>query len=131
MAQPADKVDLLVCIKCKQEAELPEGAERPGTVLYHRLAQAGVEGVSVIPVECLQNCTPGCTIALRGPGRWTYVYGRFDPRTDTDLVAEGATKYAATADGLIPWRERPQHFRKNCIARIPPLDAPVPNLGEM
>ncbi|MYH58038.1 MAG: metal-binding protein, partial [Boseongicola sp. SB0675_bin_26] len=24
--------------------------------------------------------------------------------------------------GLVPWRERPEHFRKNCIARIPPIE---------
>ena len=84
--------------------------------------------VTVVPVECLSNCDHGCSVALRGPGRWTYVYGRFDPETDAELIREGAEKYAATADGLVPWRERPVHFRKNCIARVPPLDPPIPSL---
>ena len=67
----------------------------------------------------------GCTIALRSPGRWTYVYGNIDPAAQLETVVEGVTRYAATPDGLVPWRERPEHFRKNCIARIPPLEVEV------
>ncbi|WP_297339050.1 DUF1636 family protein, partial [Pseudophaeobacter sp.] len=32
--------------------------------------------------------------------------------------------YASTTDGLVPWRERPQVFRKQSIARIPPITLP-------
>ena len=131
MARPSGSVELLVCTKCRREEEVPEDGERPGTALYKRIVEGGIANVTVTPVECLSNCTQGCSIVLRGPGRWTFVYGRFDPATDVDIVLEGATKYAATEDGLVPWRTRPEHFRKNCIARIPPLDAPVPNLGEI
>jgi predicted metal-binding protein len=60
-----------------------------------------------------------------GAARWTYVYGNL-AEDAVDVVVDGANRYAATADGLVPWRERPEHFRKNCIARIPPLDAPIP-----
>ncbi len=130
MARASERVELLVCIKCRHGEDVSEDAARPGAVLYERLAGQGIENVTVTPVECLSNCTQGCTIALRGPGRWTYVYGRFDPETGAEVVREGAAKYTATPDGLVPWRERPEHFRKNCIARIPPLDPPVPSLGE-
>ncbi len=41
------------------------------------------------------------------------------PRVD-DLLT-GAARYAATSDGLVPWRERPTIFRKGVIARIPPF----------
>ena len=33
-------------------------------------------------------------------------------------VIEGAALYHATKDGLIPWRERPEHFKRNCVARL-------------
>jgi predicted metal-binding protein len=62
-------------------------------------------------------------VALSGPGRWTYVYGDLSPAS-ADTVAEGARRYAAQADGLVPWRERPEAFRKGVIARIPPLPLP-------
>ncbi len=75
----------------------------------------------MVPVECLSNCTRGCTVALRAPGRWTYVYGNLDASL-VGVLADGVARYVATADGLVPWRERPEHFRKNCIARMPPLE---------
>lgn len=131
MAPPSPQVELLICTRCRHGQEVPDEAERPGAALFRQVSEAGIEGVKVTPVECLSNCDQGCTVALRGPGRWTYVYGRFDPESLVDTLRDGAGKYAATADGLVPWRERPQHFRKNCIARIPPLDPPVPNLGAL
>jgi predicted metal-binding protein len=33
----------------------------------------------------------------------------------------GAAAYAATPDGIVPWRSRPEIFRKQSLARIPPL----------
>jgi predicted metal-binding protein len=124
-------VEILVCTRCRQGQEIPEDAERPGAALYRALSDTCPESIRVTPVECLSNCSRGCTVALRGTGRWTYVYGGLDPATGAATVAEGALRYAATADGLVPWRERPEHFRKNCIARIPPLDPAIPNLGAL
>jgi predicted metal-binding protein len=121
MLDGSDRVELLVCTKCRGLGDPAEGDERPGHVLHRRLAEAGVEGVEITAVECLSNCTRGCTIALRGPGRWTYVYGALDSAADLAPIREGAARYRDTPDGLIPWRERPEHFRKNCIARIPPI----------
>ncbi|MEL7464815.1 MAG: DUF1636 domain-containing protein [Pseudomonadota bacterium] len=119
-----ETVELLICVKCRRGEEIAEDGERPGAALHRALAEVGVEGVRITPVECLSNCSQGCTVALRGGERWSYVYGGFDPETDAPIVAEGAAKYAAAEDGLVPWRERPEHFRKNCIARIPPLTLP-------
>jgi predicted metal-binding protein len=31
-----------------------------------------------------------------------------------------AQRFAASKDGIIPWKERPLSFRKGVIARIPP-----------
>ncbi|GAA4228775.1 hypothetical protein GCM10022290_40800 [Sagittula marina] len=83
------------------------------------------EGLTVTPVECLQNCDHGCTIALRGgDARWTYVFGRVDPEVHPDMILDGAAQYHESAEGIIPWRQRPEHFKRNCIARIPPVSMP-------
>ena len=63
-------------------------------------------------------------VALSAPGRWTYVYGRLNPETDAPAILAGAGAYAGAADGIVPWRERPEIFRKQSLARIPPLEAP-------
>lgn len=79
-------------------------------------------GLRLQPVECLSACTQGCAVALSSPGKWTYVYGRLDPAEHVPEIIEGAARYAASADGIVPWRERPEIFRKNSLARIPPLE---------
>lgn len=116
------RAELLVCVKCRRGEEVPEGGERPGQRLYDALAARGMpEGVRLTAVECLQNCDHGCSVAFRGgPGRWTYVYGNLHEASHSDLLIEGAALYHAAADGAIPWRARPEHFKRNCIARIPP-----------
>ncbi|MGO4909132.1 DUF1636 family protein [Pseudorhodobacter sp. W20_MBD10_FR17] len=122
-AAPTD-VDLLICTTCKSSDPLAtmDDENRPGAQLYAALMAGEIPaGVNVHAVECLSNCTRGCTVALRGGDRWTYVYGNLNPETDVETLRDGAARYQAAADGLVPWRERSQHFRKNCIARIPPL----------
>lgn len=124
-----DTVDLLVCTTCRSASPANPLATsdpdlRPGAELVHALQEVAPDGLRVVAVECLSNCSRGCTIALRKPGAWTYVYGNLTPETHLAAILEGAQKYRAAEGGLVPWRERPEHFRKNCIARIPPLEAP-------
>ncbi|MFN3955315.1 MAG: DUF1636 family protein [Pararhodobacter sp.] len=124
-----DTVELLVCVTCRAaQAAVPDAnanadAPRPGQCLLDGLRQTPPEGVVLRAVDCLSNCSRGCTVALRAPGRWTYVYGNLDPAAHLPVIIEGALKYRDAPDGLVPWRERPEHFRKNCIARIPPMEA--------
>jgi len=125
-------VELLVCTTCRRGLPTDMEGPRPGASLHDALSAQGVpDGVTLRAVECLSNCDHGCSLVLRGGDeRWTYVYGNFDENSDADMILEVAARYHATQDGLIPWRERPVHFRKNCIARIPPLAPPVPSFGD-
>lgn len=115
-------VTLHVCTTCRAGQPVAEGCRAPGALLAEALAAAPPPGVRVVLVECLSACDNGCAVALSGPGRWSYVYGRMTPLDAADIAA-GAAAYAATADGLVPWRERPVIFRKQSLARIPP---PIP-----
>mgnify|MGYP002127935642 CR=1 FL=1 len=113
---------LHVCITCKAGEPVPEGAVAPGALLHAALVAGGVpEGVRIVPVECLSACSQGCSVALSGAGKWSYVYGRLTQADAADVLA-GAAAYAATTDGIVPWRERPVIFRKQSLARIPPLE---------
>jgi len=114
-------VTLHVCITCKAGQNVPEGQPTPGRLLHQAIAEIGApDGVNVVPVECLSACNNGCSIALSAPGRWSYVYGRMSHENANDIVA-GAAAYAAAPDGLVPWRVRPLVFRKQSLARIPPI----------
>ena len=114
-------VTLHVCITCRAGQSLQEGETTPGARLHAAIVGIGVpEGVKLVSVECLSACNQGCSVALSAPGRWSYVYGRLSEANAGDVVA-GAAAYAAAPDGIVPWRSRPEIFRKQSLARIPPL----------
>ncbi|GBR10385.1 metal-binding protein [Acetobacter oeni] len=113
---------LFVCITCRAGEPVVEGQPIPGARLYTALTdQAAPDGLTIAPVECLSACSNGCTVALSAPGCWSYVYGRLNEGDAPDILA-GAMAYATTSDGLVPWRERPQIFRKQSLARLPPQE---------
>lgn len=98
-----------------------DGVPVPGARLLATLERFDLpDGVQIVPVECLSACSNGVAVALSAPGRWTYVYGQMGCDDAPDIV-KGAADYAATQDGIVPWRERVQIFRKRCIARIPSI----------
>ena len=122
-------VTLHVCITCRAGQTLGEGETAPGARLHAALVKAGVpDDVNLVPVECLSACSQGCSVALSAPGRWSYVYGRLSADNARDVIA-GASAYAAAPDGIVPWRSRPEIFRKQSLARIPPI-AVVPEAAE-
>jgi predicted metal-binding protein len=117
-------VTLHVCITCRAGQTLQDGETTPGARLYGAILDHGApEGVNLVPVECLSACSQGCSVALSAPGRWSYVYGRLSEANALDVIA-GAAAYAAAPDGIVPWRSRPEIFRKQSLARIPPVTAP-------
>lgn len=127
-AAPAQIV-VHVCTTCRPAGGPDETAERPGSVLLRALADAlaarAAAGEALAlrlePVECLSVCKRPCTVAATAPDRWTYVWGDLDPTAHVDDILDGLMKFAASADGIVPWRERPQIFKKGVVARIPPF----------
>jgi predicted metal-binding protein len=114
-------VSLYVCITCHAGETVIDGTVCPGTRLHTALVAADApETVRIVPVECLSACSQGCAVALSAPGRWSYIYGRLS-ENDAPEILSGAAAYANAADGIVPWRQRPVIFRKQSLARIPPL----------
>jgi predicted metal-binding protein len=58
---------------------------------------------------------------MRANGSWTYLFGGLDVGGAVALV-EGARLLAGAADGIMPWRGRPEPLKRGLIARVPPLD---------
>jgi len=113
-------VTIHVCVTCKRE-DVDPGGPRPGALLRDALAGALPDRFGLQPVECLGNCKRGCTVALSAPGSWTYVFGDLVPESVTDVIA-AADLLAGSPDRLMPWRGRPDSFKRGMIARIPPLE---------
>ena len=114
--QTSPAATVLVCITCKSELG------SAGAALYDALeARLVDEDIALCPVECLSVCKRPCTVALTARGKWTYVVGDLTLDSHLDDIVAAARRFAATSDGLVPWRERPLPFRKGVISRTPPL----------
>lgn len=115
---------LYVCTTCKNGEVHEDDSDRPGARLYRALlAEGAPENVDIVGVECLSACKTGAAVALSQAGKWTYVYGHMSEADAPDILT-GAAAYAATSDGLVPWRERPVIFRKQSVARVPAFTLP-------
>jgi len=118
----ASDATIFICVSCTVEGARDE---QPGRELFEAVTRklaARPESKAVVKaVDCLAVCKRPCTVALSGEGKWTYVVGDLGPEANADDVIAAAEAYGATANGIIPWRERPQCFRKGVISRIPPL----------
>lgn len=115
-----------VCTTCRRPDD-PEDYPRPGAALADATIRAAANsGVAVQPLRCLANCKRGCTAVLRrtdpSAPSWTYVFGHLDPAADAQALIAGAQLLAASTDGLLPWRGRPDALKRGLIARVPPFD---------
>lgn len=124
---PSPRPVVMVCITCRVATALPEAlpsdAPRAGSLLADAtLAAAAASAVSVQRVRCLGNCNRGLSAAIRAPHTWSYVFGGLDPAADGPSLIIGAQLLAQSADGLMPWRERPECLKRGLIARVPPQD---------
>jgi predicted metal-binding protein len=121
---------VLVCTTCGAARE-PAGAPPAGLVLA-RSAAASLRDAADVRVEgvrCLANCSRGPSAAIRCEGAWTYVFGHLDEARDGPALVAGARLLAAAADGLLPWRGRPEVLKRAMIARLPPADMPGQAIG--
>ncbi|MGB0900867.1 DUF1636 family protein [Halocynthiibacter sp.] len=113
---------LYVCTTCRAGLEIPEDGERPGEAMLNALNDIGApDGVDIKGVKCLSACSNGAAIALAQDGKWTYVYGNLNKEEHLQDIIDGAAAYAATDDGIIPWRQRSATFKKHTLSRIPAL----------
>ncbi|ESZ43410.1 MULTISPECIES: DUF1636 family protein [unclassified Mesorhizobium] len=114
-------VTVIVCASCRDETG-SDAHPRAGELLADdtRLAAAD-DNIRVRTAECLGNCKRRLSAAILRDGCWSYVFGDLTATSGADLVT-GAKLFATSADGLIPWRGRPDSLKRGLVARIPPLD---------
>lgn len=118
---------IFVCTSCRRGlGDDDESSDQPGRALVEaieaRLRDDDRGRVAVTGVDCLAVCKRPCTIALSATNKWTYLIGDLDPDLQVDEIVAAARSFAASENGIVPWRERPASFRKGVIARVPPLD---------
>lgn len=115
---------VFVCVSCRRSLGDDEAYDEPGREMVAALEarlQSVEADVTVTPVECLAVCKRPCTVAMTGKNKWTYIVGDLDAVEHADEVVAAALAYQRSDNGIVPWRERPQTFRKGVIGRVPPL----------
>jgi predicted metal-binding protein len=113
-------VAIVICSSCRDETG-SDARPRPGERLADetRWVAAGTS-FRVETVECLGNCKRRLSASILREGGWSYVFGDLTPSCGADLI-EGARLLAASQDGLMPWRGRPDSLKRGLVARIPPI----------
>ncbi len=112
-------VTIVVCASCRDETG-SDAHPRAGALLAAGAHAAAAGEIRVATVECLGNCKRRLSAAILRDNCWSYVFGDLTAASGPDLVA-GAKLFAGSADGLIPWRGRPDSLKRGLVARIPPL----------
>lgn len=113
---------IVVCSSCRDENG-SDARPRAGEKLGDATALAARDtGIAVRQVECLGNCKRRLSAAILRDGCWSYVFGDLTLDSAPDLII-GATLFATSTDGLMPWRGRPDSLKRGLVARIPPLDS--------
>jgi len=119
-----DGTAVVVCNTCRfsaEERETPDGV-RGGALLATALREAAAgSGVAIQEMPCLFNCTQHCSIHLRAPGKIGYVLGRFEPTAEAaQAIVDYAVTYAASEEGVVPYRQWPEGVKGHFIVRVPP-----------
>ena len=108
----------------RPERPVEDGDPVMGARLHAALPAAGApEGVRIVarrmPVGLqFRRCGGAVGARVAGPMSMAAL-----PRPTPPDILAGAAAYAAAPDGIVPWRERPVIFRKQSLARIPPLES--------
>jgi predicted metal-binding protein len=117
----APGVTVFVCVSCRDGEDADA---RPGALLLEalraRLSERGLD-IAVEPVDCLAVCKRPATVAFAGAGKWTYVIGDLAGATDIDDLIDSAQSFAATDNGVVAWKDRPDCFKKGVVSRVPPV----------
>ena len=124
-----DGPTLSICLRCRDgredgNADLDSrGGRRLAQVVARALpdSTAARRGILLRGVNCMSNCKRPCTIALSGPGRFTYLFGDLDPTLHAGDVLSVAAAYAEAEGGYLPRPVRPEVLRAGILGRIPPL----------
>lgn len=124
MSEASSRATLTFCRTCRPAGAFPD-AEPPGAALGRAAAalvrERGLSDVvTVKAVACLSACSHACSAVVTGEAKFAYVVGDLRPEHAEDLVTF-AVAHAESADGVTPWRARPQVVRKQTIARVPPF----------
>jgi len=116
---------ITICDTCKREdweARAPGRTDGEALAALVEAAAAGVPGVRTRRHSCLMGCSGACNVAIQAPGKMAYTIGRFAPDAEAaDGIVAYARLHAASAGGVVPYRQWPAAIKGHFVSRHPPL----------
>lgn len=115
---------ILVCDTCRFSVQDKlSGAQTGGQILADFIEPRLPDGLRLRRHSCLMGCEHHCNLAIRAPGKLTYVLGRFDPTEESaQAVADFATLFDASETGRVPFRDWPVGVKGHFVSRMPPIE---------
>ena len=117
---------ITVCETCRRrDGSVSDTDKRDGEIFCEMVeaAATGVEGVKVSRFQCLAGCDEACNVALQSPQKFSYALGRFEPSVEkANALVEFAALHDQSADGMVPFRDRPEGIKGHMRVKLPILD---------
>ncbi len=115
---------LHICITCRAKGH-DDATPRAGKLFFDAIAnkadsQMMLADAMIKPVKCLVQCDNICAVSLSHPDKFNYLLSGLDPDTHQDDLLNFFEKYCHSADGIVPFAERPKTIKSAIKGRIAP-----------
>ena len=108
---------LYLCETCRPENH-DDSLPRPGAVLLAEMQEKFGENLDIRGVKCLLQCDNPCAVSMSNANKFSYLLAGIESQ-DMDSLHQLFLAYQKSADGYVPFKERPQMLRPKIIARLP------------
>lgn len=121
---------ITICRTCRYDrtcdAPVRDGMRFLKRVEDEIAANPDANGVHLRAMRCMACCDKACAAQIAADGKMTYVFFGLDAEHNAaDLVAF-ARSHERSADGVVPFGERPEAIKKKIGTRIAPLTDAAP-----
>ncbi len=115
---------LHICITCRAKGH-DDAQPRAGKLFYDAISAKFLDSdiadnATIMPVKCLVQCDNICAASLSHQDKFNYLLSGLNPDTHQDDLLNFFEKYCHSADGIVPFAERPKSIKSAIKGRIAP-----------
>ena len=115
---------ITICDTCKRDDWTSVSGRTDGEALAELVEALSSDATEVRTRRhsCLMGCSRACNVTLQSPGKMAYTLGGFEPSEDVAAgLIDYAARHAASATGVVPYRDWPLAIKGHFVTRHPPL----------
>ncbi|MBO0350394.1 DUF1636 domain-containing protein [Phormidium pseudopriestleyi FRX01] len=124
---------LFICSLCRFSRKEPTQNGLSGGEYLIQQVQAELQAknlesaVQIQPVRCMAACSDACNVTLTAAEKITFILSGLSPTESPTELAHFCQQYAASSDGKVPYKERPDIIRESTAFVLPPFPVTVPS----